>query len=69
MKILTFQLNNQYDDNCINITSPIGQAVGYFLGTINESGKRYLNYMIFKSLILGFGSLLLLFPQIFFSAK
>jgi MFS family permease len=53
----------------INITSPLGQTVGYVLGTINEPDKWYLNYMIVGGLILGFGSLLLLFPQKFFSAK
>ena len=53
----------------INITSPLGQTVGYVLGTINEPDKWYLNYMIVGGLILGFGSLLLLFPTKFFSAK
>ena len=53
----------------INITSPLGQTVGYVLGTINEPDKWYLNYMIVGSLILAFGSLLLLFPSKFFSAK
>ena len=53
----------------INITSPLGQTVGYVLGTINEPDKWYLNYMIVGGLILGFGSLLLLFPSKFFSAK
>ena len=53
----------------INITSPLGQTVGYVLGTINEPDKWYLNYMIVGGLILGFGSLLLLFPPKFFSAK
>ena len=53
----------------INITSPLGQTVGYVLGTINEPDKWYLNYMIVGSLILGFGSLLLFFPSKFFSAK
>jgi MFS family permease len=53
----------------INITSPLGQTVGYVLGTINEPDKWYLNYMIVGSLILGFGSLLLLFPSKYFSAK
>ena len=53
----------------INITSPLGQTVGYVLGTINEPDKWYLNYMIVGGLILGFGSLLLLFPDKFFSAK
>lgn len=53
----------------INITSPLGQTVGYVLGTINEPDKWYLNYMIVGSLILGFGSLLLFFPSKYFSAK
>jgi MFS family permease len=53
----------------INITSPLGQTVGYVLGTINEPDKWYLNYMIVGGLILSFGSLLLLFPTKFFSAK
>ena len=53
----------------INITSPLGQTVGYVLGTINEPDKWYLNYMIVGGLILGFGSLLLFFPNKFFSAK
>ena len=53
----------------INITSPLGQTVGYVLGTINEPDKWYLNYMIVGGLILGFGSILLLFPAKFFSAK
>ena len=53
----------------INITSPLGQTVGYVLGTINEPDKWYLNYMIVGGLILAFGSLLLLFPTKFFSAK
>ena len=53
----------------INITSPLGQTVGYVLGTINEPDKWYLNYMIVGSLILALGSLLLLFPSKYFSAK
>ena len=53
----------------INITSPLGQTVGYILGTINEPDKWYLNYMIVGGLILSFGSLLLLFPTKYFSAK
>ncbi len=53
----------------INITSPLGQTVGYVLGTINEPDKWYFNYMIVGSLILGFGALLMLFPSKYFSAK
>ena len=53
----------------VNITSPLGQTVGYVLGTINEPDKWYLNYMIVGCLILGFGSLLLFFPSKYFSAK
>ena len=53
----------------INITSPLGQTVGYVLGTINEPDKWYLNYMIVGGLILSFGSLLLFFPTKYFSAK
>ena len=53
----------------VNITSPLGQTVGYVLGTINEPDKWYLNYCIVGSLILGFGSLLLFFPSKYFSAK
>ena len=53
----------------INITSPLGQTVGYVLGTINEPDKWYLNYMIVGGLILGFGSLLFFFPAKYFSAK
>jgi MFS family permease len=53
----------------VNITSPLGQTVGYVLGTINEPDKWYLNYCIVGSLILGFGSLLFFFPSKYFSAK
>jgi hypothetical protein len=53
----------------VNITSPLGQTVGYVLGTINEPDKWYLNYMIVGTLILCFGSLLLFFPYKYFSAK
>ena len=53
----------------INITSPLGQTVGFVLGTINEPDKWYLNYMIVGSLILAFGSLLIFFPQKYFSAR
>ena len=53
----------------VNITSPLGQTVGYVLGTINEPDKWYLNYMIVGTLILCFGSLLLFFPHKYFSAK
>ena len=53
----------------VNITSPLGQTVGYVLGTINEPDKWYLNYCIVGTLILGFGSLLLFFPGKYFSAK
>ena len=53
----------------INITSPLGQTVGYILGTINEPDKWYLNYMIVGSLIIAFGMLLVPFNQKFFSAR
>ena len=53
----------------INITSPLGQTVGYVLGSINEPDKWYLNYMIVGALILAFGSVLLIFPEKYFSAK
>ena len=53
----------------VNITSPLGQTVGYVLGTINEPDKWYLNYCIVGSLILCFGSLLFFFPGKYFSAK
>ena len=53
----------------INITSPLGQTVGYILGTINEPDKWYLNYMIVGILIISFGGLLLIFPSKYFSAK
>jgi len=53
----------------VNITSPLGQTVGYVLGTINEPDKWYLNYCIVGSLILCFGSLLCFFPGKYFSAK
>ena len=53
----------------INITSPLGQTVGYVLGTINKPDKWYLNYMIVGILIIILGSLLLVFPGKFFSAK
>ena len=53
----------------VNITSPLGQTVGYVLGTINEPDKWYLNYCIVGTLILAFGSLLLIFPGKYFSAK
>jgi len=53
----------------VNITSPLGQTVGYVLGTINEPDKWYLNYCIVGTLILCFGSLLCFFPDKYFSAK
>ena len=53
----------------VNITSPLGQTVGYVLGTINEPDKWYLNYCIVGALILALGSLLLCFPGKYFSAK
>ena len=53
----------------INITSPLGLAIGNVLGTINEPEKWYLNYKILGELILGLGGLLLLFPTKFFSAR
>ena len=53
----------------INITSPLGQTVGYVLGSINKPDKWYLNYMIVGILILSFGGLLLFFPEKYFSAK
>ena len=53
----------------INITSPLGQTVGYVLGTINKPDKWYLNYMIVGILIIAFGSILLCFPGKYFSAK
>ena len=53
----------------INITSPLGQTVGYVLGTINKPDKWYLNYMIVGILIIVLGSILLCFPGKYFSAK
>ena len=53
----------------INITSPLGQTVGYILGTINEPDKWYLNYMIVGILIIALGGFLLIFPSKYFSAK
>ena len=53
----------------INITSPLGQTVGYILGTINEPDKWYLNYFIVGVLINVFGGILLFFPAKYFSAK
>ena len=53
----------------INITSPLGQTVGYVLGSINKPDKWYLNYMIVGILILSLGGLLLFFPEKYFSAK
>ena len=52
-----------------NFTVPLGKAVGYCLGALNGPDKWYLNYMIIGSLILGFGSLLLIFPSKYFSNK
>ena len=53
----------------LNISSPLGQAFGYVLGTINQPDKWYINYKIAGCLILALGSLLLLFPSKFFSTK
>lgn len=52
-----------------NITSALGQTIGYVLGSINDQDKWCFIYKIYGCLILGLGSLLSLFPSKFFSAK
>ena len=53
----------------LNITSVLGQNIGYILGSINPPDKWHFIYKIYGCLILGLGSLLSLFPSKFFSAK
>ena len=53
----------------INSTHILGHAGAFALVTIIEPDKWYLIYMIIGILILGVGSLLLLFPSKYFSDK
>ena len=53
----------------INITSPLGQVVGYTIGTFNVPEKWPYSFALVGSLILGVGSVLFISPAKYFSAR
>ena len=53
----------------VNITSPLGQTVGYVLGNIRPKEQWYLNYCVVGALILILGLGIILSPPVYFSGK
>jgi len=53
----------------INITSPLGQVVGYSIGTFNVPEKWPYSFALVGSLILGIGSIIIISPSRYFSAR
>lgn len=53
----------------INITSPLGQTAGYAMGTFNKPEKWPYNFALVGSLILGIGTIIVVSPSKYFSAR
>lgn len=53
----------------INITSPLGQTLGYAVGTFNKKEEWPKNYALLGGLILGVGIIIFLSPSEYFSAR
>ena len=53
----------------INITSPLGQVVGYAIGTFNVPEKWPYSFALVGCLIWGIGSIIIISPTRYFSAK
>lgn len=53
----------------VNITSPLGQTVGYILGNIRPKEQWYINYCIVGGLILLLGLGIMCSPAVYFSGK
>ena len=53
----------------VNITSPLGQTVGYILGNIRPKEQWYMNYCIVGGLILLLGLGIICSPSVYFSGK
>jgi MFS family permease len=53
----------------INITSPLGQVVGYAIGTFNVPEKWPYSFALVGCLIWGIGSVIIISPSRYFSAR
>ena len=53
----------------INITSPLGQVVGYAIGTFNVPEKWPYSFALVGCLIWGIGSIIIISPSRYFSAR
>jgi len=53
----------------INITSPLGQVVGYAIGTFNVPEKWPYSFALVGCLIWGIGSVIIISPSKYFSAR
>ena len=53
----------------INITSPLGQVVGYAIGTFNVPEKWPYSFALVGCLIWGIGSIIIISPSKYFSAR
>ena len=53
----------------VNITSPLGQTVGYILGNLRPKDQWFINYCFVGGLILFFGLGIIFSPPIYFSGK